>query len=317
MVQVSGTSPNATFSIPQVSAAGDTIFNGKQWQEVTDTLKQFGITIQYFEVLANSQPTDSDWKNDLTQVTKYDPNIGKIQIRFKFNNGEAKNIKFKTSSSQIYPGNNTTATSSFQLSLNIRLIIKVSENIVTEFIKKPDVIKGNTKYLKIKADAEKEMIDQIKQENEAINAAFNNANLIVKYKLDQSPDDWKIREDFINALEANKTDQKSNKVLFKFDVVNNQEFEVNGAEKTLFDPTTVTDHDQWKVKIFINDGTWEKDASTVSVTGKTSGITWDWKNLKVTEDGINKVGTNQLQVEFSAKDGANYDDGAATEDPKI
>ena len=158
------------------------------------------------------------------------------------------------------------------------------------------------------------MIDQIKQENEAINAAFNNANLIVKYKLDQSPDDWKTREDFINALEANKTDQKSNKVLFKFDVVNNQEFEVDGAEKTLFDPTTVTDHDQWKVKIFINDGTWEKDASTVSVTGKTSGITWDWKNLKVKENN-GKVGTDQLQVEFSAKDGASYDDGAATEDP--
>ena len=41
----------------------------------------------------------------------------------------------------------------------------------------------------------------------------------------------------------------------------------------MFDPTQ-TNPEQWKVKIFINNGTWEKDAKSVAVTGKTSNLIW-------------------------------------------
>ena len=314
LVRVTGTPQNAIFEIPPVKTSGD-IFNEKSWNEVTSALLSFGITTQYREILNNNQPVENDWK-DLSQVTRYDANIGKIGIRFKFDKTKSKNIKLKTDNSTTYDGKTTNATPEFKVSLSVRLILNINSTFVNEFIKAPNVISGNTKYLTIDSTKEQVMINGIKNENEAVNNEFINAGLKVKYKL-ESQSEWKERDAFIQALANTQTDQKSNKVLFKFEVTDTTNFDVNdSAEKVLFDPASENDHDKWKVKIFINNGTWENDASNVVVSGTTSGLIWKWKNLQVSETN-NKVGNDKLEVQFSAKENPNYDDNDVEENGNI
>ena len=316
LVKVLAQGNDYIFQIPDLSLSNDPKFNNKRWEEIVNFFKEFGISIQYREVLSSIPDPDQGWKDNLTELKKYDPNIGKIQIRFKFDREKSKNIKLKTSDSRTYDGRVDEKTGAFSLSLDIKLILNIKEEIVkNNFIDKEDVISGNTKYLLINQTYEKEMIKKLIQDNVTNNPEFSKANLIVKYKLDQSQDDWKTREEFINLLKSSSTDQTSNKVLFKFDVTNSDNFSVDNSQRVLFNPEQINPAD-WKVKIFINDGTWEEDVKTVTVTGRTSGLIWNWNNLKskVTDDTVtNKVGNNQLQVEFSAKTGANYDDPEATD----
>ena len=315
LVKVEGDSPNAIFKIPPVSASTDDTFNTKEWSVVESTLKIFGISVQYREILNNNQPAETDWKNNLSEVKQYDQNIGKIGIRFKFYKKKSKNIKLKTQTTpdKIFNGKTTDATDPFELSLDIKLNFKIDQSIVdSKFIQKDNVISGNTKFLRISETDEKAMITELTNANAANNQEFNRAGLVVKYKLDKQAD-WRSREEFINYLKGINTDQQTNKILFKFEVTNTDDFTVEAKEQTLFDPAK-SSPDQWKVKIFINNGTWESDAKKVSVTGTTSGLTWNWNGLTVSDQADGKVGNNdKLQVEFSAKENASYDDGPATD----
>ena len=315
LVTVEGDAQSAKFSIPQITAPSDDTFNQKVWAEVEKVLLLFGITTQYREILdATGTPAETDWKNNLTEIKKYDENIGKIGIRFKFDNQKSKNIKLKTGTNagETYDGKTTNATPEFKLSLNVKLTLKITKTFVDAFINAKDVIGGNTKYLTIDDGQESAMLQKIKSENEAVNNEFAKAGLTVKYKLD-SQSSWKSRQEFINDLQSTDTDQQSNKVLFKFEVTDNQNFIVDGSDRTLFDPQTQPDHDQWKVKFFINDSNWEDNASKIVVTGTTSGLKWTWTPLGVSDEVDNKVGNTKIQVEFSAKDTASYDDGDATD----
>ena len=316
LVKVQGDSPNAILTIPEVNVPTDDIFNTKQWSVVESVLKGFGITIQYREILNNNQPTETDWKNSLTDVKKYDQNIGKIGTRFKFDKTKSKNIKFKTgqTANEIFNGKTTDATNPFELSLDIKLNFKIDQTIVeNKFINKPNVISGNTKFLDISSAHEQDMITELTNTNAANNEAFKNAGLVVKYKL-ATQADWKSRDQFIADLKSVNTDQQTNKVVFKFEVTNQNDFIVEAKEWTLFDPAS-SNLEQWKVKIFINDGTWENDAKKVNVTGTTSVLTWNWNGLAVTDQAGGKVGNNdKLQVEFSAQENATYDDAPATDD---
>ena len=317
LVKVNGTTPAATLSIPNVDAADDLTFNQKEWSKVSETLKTFGITAQYRKMLSATLPNDdTNWEDDLTRVKEYDENIGKIQIRFKFDNTKAENIKFKTSDKKIYIGKTDPKTDPFELSLDIKLTVDIDNNIVNNtFLSKADVIGGNTKYLDIKKSYEDDMIEKLVQDNVTNNEAFNNAGLNVKYKLAHQ-NDWKSRQEFIDLLRTDSRDQSSNKVVFKFEVTNQTDFQVNDQEWTLFDPTTIANPNDWKVKLFINNANWESAASGVSVTGKTSALNWNWNGLKIQEQN-GKVGTAGLQVEFSAKNNAGYDDPAAVENGNL
>ena len=315
LVEVKGNAQSATFTIPEVNAPSDDTFNQKAWAEVEKVLLLFGITTQYREILdATGTPAETDWKNNLTDIKKYDENIGKIGIRFKFDNQKSKNIKLKTGTNagETYDGKTTNATLEFKLSLNVKLTLNINKAFVDAFINAKDVIGGNTKYLTIDDGQESAMLQKIKSENEAVNNEFAKAGLTVKYKLD-SQSSWKSRQEFINDLQSTDTDQQSNKVLFKFEVTDNQNFIVDGSDRTLFDPQTQPDHDQWKVKFFINDSNWEDNASKIVVTGTTSGLKWTWTPLGVSDEADNKVGNNKIQVEFSAKDTASYDDADASD----
>ena len=313
LVEVQGDSQSAIFKIPNVNVRDDDTFNEKEWSKVEQTLKGFGITIQYREILDANSPSESDWKDNLNQVKKYDENIGKIGLRFKFDKQKSINIKLKVGSNQndIYNGKNQDATGQFELSLKVRLTLKINENIVNvNFVEKEDSIKGNTKFLTISDKNEELMIKELIKDNAAINAAFNSANLIVKYKLEKQSE-WKNRQQFIDSLSSSNNDQSTNTVLFKFEILNDNDFTVEDKEWTLFDPTQ-TNPEQWKVKIFINNGTWEKDAKSVAVTGKTSNLIWKWNDLNVSEQGT-KVGNEKLQVEFTAKSNPGYDDNDVEE----
>ena len=315
LVEVKGNAQSATFTIPEVNAPSDDTFNQKAWAEVEKVLLLFGITTQYREILdATGTPAETNWKNNLTDIKKYDENIGKIGIRFKFDNQKSKNIKLKTGTNagETYDGKTTNATLEFKLSLNVKLTLNINKAFVDAFINAKDVIGGNTKYLTIDDGQESAMLQKIKSENEAVNNEFAKAGLTVKYKLD-SQSSWKSRQEFINDLQSTDTDQQSNKVLFKFEVTDNQNFIVDGSDRTLFDPQTQPDHDQWKVKFFINDSNWEDNASKIVVTGTTSGLKWTWTPLGVSDEADNKVGNNKIQVEFSAKDTASYDDADASD----
>ena len=313
LVEVEGNSQSAIFKIPNVNVRDDDTFHEKEWSKVEQTLKGFGITTQYREILNSNSPSESDWKDNLNQVKKYDENIGKIGLRFKFDKQKSVNIKLKTGPNQnnIYNGKNQDVTDQFELSLKVRLTLKIDQNIVNaNFVKKDDSIKGNTKFLTINDKNEQAMIKALIKDNADINEAFSGANLIVKYKLDKQSE-WKNRQQFIDSLLATNKDQPTNTVLFKFEILNDNDFTVEDKEWTLFDPGQ-TDPEQWKVKIFINNGTWEEDAKSVSVTGKTSSLIWKWNNLNVNDQGA-KVGNEKLQVEFTAKPNPTYDDNDVEE----
>ena len=311
LVDVTETATAITFTIPTVSIKDDPIFNTKDWTSVESALKLFGINPQYREILDANNPTEDQWKNNLNEIKKYDQNIGQIGIRFKFDKLKAKNIKFKTGTNpnDIYDGKTTDATPEFKLNLNIKLTLKINQNFLTEFINGKDVIKGNTKYLTINATQEQAMIKKIKDENAQVNSEFSKADLIVKYKLEtQAENKWNTLNEFVNDLQSTNADQQSNQVMFKFEVNNKDDFAVENSAKTLFDPTSEANHDNWKVKIFINNGTWEDNASKVAVTGINSALKWEWKQLQVKDETNNKVGNDKLQVEFSAKTSPNYGD---------
>ena len=316
LVNVKGDPQAATFTIPNVSSTSDDVFNGLEWTKTQQTLALFGITIQYREILTTNAPVENEWKNDLTEIKKYDQNIGKIGIRFKFDKKKSINIKLKTGTNpdQIYDGKIENSTPQFELSLNIKLTLKIDPNIVnTNFVNQQDVISGNTKFLTINKNHETKMIKAIKDQNAAINNEFNNANLIVKYKLDfQSDDKWNTLTEFTKDLETISTDQQSNKVLFKFEVTNIDAFTVDNSERTLFDPTQ-TNPEQWKVKLFINNSNWETNAAKVIVTGTTSGLKWNWNGLGVNETN-NKVGNTKLHIEFTGKPNPNYDETDVEDD---
>ena len=317
LIYIEGNANNITkLEIPNVKAPGDSFFNNKQWVQVVNALQDMGITTEYREMLdANLPDNDNGWSDKLSAIKKYNENIGKIQIRFKFNAVQAKNIKFKTSSTVINDGATTAATNAFSVNLNIRLTIQIDSAILSQFINQSDVISGNTKYLRINETHERTMINAIKTANQNNNSAFIDAQLIVKYKLANQPEEnWDKLNDFVSALRIANIDQTSNKVLFRFEVENPNDFQVETTAKTLFNPQNEPDRNNWKVKFYINNSTWEGDADTVEVTGKTSQLKWIWNNLQV-QDNNNQVGTDGLQVEFTTKADATYDDPIGTNNP--
>ena len=211
LVDVTAQGNEYNFQIPSINVSNDPKFNNKSWQEIINFFKQFGISIQYREVLSTSLGPEDGWRDNLTELKQYDPNIGKVQIRFKFDQQKSKNIKLKISDKKTYHGKTEEKTEAFSLSLNIRLILNINKGIVdVTFINKQDVISGNTKYLSINEADETTMIQELINDNITNNPAFKDAALFVKYKLDGSKDDWKTRQEFIDALKAKNDDQTSN-----------------------------------------------------------------------------------------------------------
>ena len=309
-------------NIPNTNIADDVTFNNKSWTNIESVLKSFGIIIQYRPLLKSNQNNpDQDWVDNLSDVNQYDETIGKFQIRFKFDNQKASNIKLKLESNLTIDGTSNTPSKAFDVQLKITLKVKINNDFVFQgFISKPNVISGDTKILKIDQNLENSMVQNIKNENANNNIAFNNLNLEVRYQLGdaQVGGKWLTRNEFIESLASANNDQSTNKVVFKFTINQDQinDFSVDENFYTLSDYKGPNDPDL-KIKYFINKDNWENNADNVTVQGTNSNLVWNFEQafgnnkVEIKNDGTvylkNSVG-NAMQLQFSAKTNPSYQD---------
>ena len=307
-----------------ISAAGDAIFNGKSWNKVNQIFNLFGITIQYRSLTqANKNNPEQDWSDNSDDVNYYDEQIGQFQIRFKFDNNKAKNLKLKLKSNLTVSGTQTNPTDAFTGNLKIKLAVRINQNFINAFNSNsnPAVISGNTKKLLISQTLEEKLINDIKNENLQNNPVFAKLNLEVRYQLGpwQNGDSGRTREEFQNHLASHDNiDQTTNQVSYKLAIPTNQEteFSINSGEYVLHNkeiPGNTT-----RIKYFVNKRNWENNAERIRVTGTNNHLNWDFnafKNPPTTdvkeENGSvylrNEAG-NALQLQFTTKTNASYTD---------
>ena len=318
----------SALNIPKINAVNDSIFHDRSWQTFEEALKLFGVGIEYRPLLSSNQNNESGWGNDQSAVNEYDTAIGKFQIRFKFNPPTSQNILLKISDQQSpILGNQNISTSSFDVLLAIRLNFTIQQNLIDTFLATTDLVSGDTKRITINQTAENDLIDAIKSENAKINPLFQNAPLVLQYYLgDQasgSDDQWRTLSDFQSYLAQQNTDQITNKIWFRFNIAQNgqSQFSVNLQPRVLHEKETPNAN--IKVKYFINKGNWESQAAKLVISGTNTNLKWNFAqifNNNVFEDAqTGKVflttGAGQaLQVQFTTKTNANYNDTDVSDD---
>ena len=321
--------PNEANSIqslkfPQISVTNDQYFNGKTWEQLEQALNNFGITIQYRSLTnANQNKPDQNWTDGQTNINDYDSAIGKLQIRFKFNSLKAKNIKLQLLNNNVINGTSNKPTDVFDVLLKIKLTIKINETYVFKFIGKPDVISGNTKFLKIDKVAQEAMIKEIINENTNNNQEFASAKLIVQYQIGdaQVGAQWRELDDFLNYLAQQKTDQTTNKIVFRFAISQDQvdDFEVKDDNYPLSDHQAPAANP--KIEYYINALTenninLEALADQVNLTGTNLQLNWNWPaDLHVNNQSslIESAPGVGLHVQYTLKPGATYDEETGTD----
>ena len=330
-----GTSSNSIKALrfPNYTNAADAIFNNVEWNKIELALSQFGINIEW----RVKNKTDSGDFVPLANLSgqQYDPQIGRIQFKIRFDNNKAQNMLLKVDQNQPQPG--TTTNQIYDVKLNVKLALIIDKNLVnTAFINASNVISGDTKNINIDSNLETKLIEEIKKWNTTQSGAqeFNKAPLIIEYHLGESNDSnisWKRLNQFKTDLSTQDKDQKSNKVIFRFRIdltqQGAQDFSVDQSEIfTLHDPANKNPVD-WKVKFYINSGTWETKAGAIAISGKTSNIRWNYDALATGSNliqeqanGGNKIfvkinNQKALQVQFSTKPNISYNDQQVSDNP--
>ena len=318
-VQPDGNKPNsiANLVFKPIDANADLHFNQKSWEQFKNTLSHFGIQTQFRSLTAtNINQPDIDWVNDQALIKTYDPTIGKIQVRFKFDNSKTSNIQIKLSASEIVLGTNNQPTKAFDVKLGIKLAVQIDQQIVQNFINNQDTFSGNTKNLTISETNENQMIEDIKAANVLNNPEFARMQLLVEYQMGngQANDQWRNRTDFIQYLSDQTTDQTTNKIVFRFAIATNQDadFSVNQNINILHEHEAP--NAGIKIPYFINKNQWESQAGNVAISGNNQNIIWNWKGLTVDSANLVTVPAGSgLKVQFSTKANVNYTDAEATD----
>ena len=316
-----GSQPNSIskIKIPNVNAPG-TPFDNKSWEQVENSLNNFGITIQYRPDRGNNN--SEPWK-PLDQINSYDPNSGLIQFKFLFNNAKAKNIKLKLTNTIIHDGSAINESAIYEFKLKVKLTLIIDQLKINEFIQNSD-IKGNTKFISINETAAQKLINDIKSFNEQNNSEFAKADLKLEYYLGSENDSniiWKEWASFKKDLEISNLDQRSNRVIFRLAINSNQndQFAVSNTTYVLHnDRQSIAN---WKVKFYINKANWENNAKNITISGTSSNVFWNYNafgSANVVEDiqtdGSKKVflknatGQKAFQIQFSTKKGIQYND---------
>ena len=318
-IEEDNNTPNSIkkIKIPNTGDLSDDYFNNRDWSNIENALASFGIEIEYKADGINN----ATW-GPLSSVKTYNPANGQILFRFKFKNNQYTNVKLKINSEQL-DGNNPTATSSeYKFKLDVKLTIFVDQNKIDTFIKTAG-IKGDTKRIQINPEAEKQLIENIKQENAAINPEFSAVNLKVQYYLGNETDSgiqWKEWNQFKTDLNNQTSDQRSNRVIFRLtiDESQNGKFSVSDAPHVLHD--NKVSPEKWTVKYFVNKANLENNAGNIKVKGTSSDVIWNYDvfgktNIdKEPQQGGNKIfiknsfGQRMLQVLFSTKPTITYND---------
>ena len=315
-------------NIPKINAVNDSIFHDRNWQNFEEALKIFGIDIEYRSLLSSNQNNQNGWGINQSVVDQYDPAIGKFQIRFKFNPPVSKNILLKISDQQgPILGDQAISTSAFDVLLAIRLNFTIEQNLVDIFLATTDLIHGNTKNLTINSTAESNLINVIKAENAKINPLFKKGPLIVQYYLGNQPsgdaDQWRTLNDFQSYLNQQNTDQITNKIWFRFNIAQNgqNQFTVDLQPRVLHEKEIPGPN--IKIQYFINKSNWESQADKLIISGTNTNLKWNFAqifaNNFVEDAATGKVfltsGAGQaLQVQFTAKAKANYNDTDVSDD---
>ena len=307
-----------SLTFPEISASTDEYFNTKSWIEFEQALNNFGVIIQYRSLTnANKNDPNRDWKDGQANINDYDPAIGKIQIRFRFDQNKAKNIKLKLLNNDVISGITNQPTNPFEVQLKIKLMVKINRNFVFKFIGNENAISGNTKFLNIDQAIQEQMVKEIKNENIANNQEFTRLNLLVQYQIGEAQvgGDWRDRESFIKYLENQPTDQTTNKIVFRFAISQEQDndFEVAG------DNYTLSDYQQpgpnIKIKYYINEANLENAADQVNLSGTNIKLNWNWPSgLDVNNQTslIQSAPGIGLQVQYTLKSGATYEEATST-----
>ena len=291
---------------------------GLTFEQIEQVLQKHNISIEW-RVVKFNQGADEDWGSKM-QLTSYDPNNPKIQIRFKADSSKASNLVLSINGNQDFVGNQNTASSAITLILKVAAQIKIDPQLIEKFVNNPRRVAGDTKNLILDIQAEADLIKEIKNKNEASspNLGFADAPLIIEYKLGDAGDAWLKSDSFIDSLLKNNQDQKTNKILFRFNLENQDsndpDFSISTKSYTLSEHQEPNAEDL-RIKYYINDGEWEQQASNVTVSGTSNNLHWNWNALGASiQERNDQVFAGQgLRIEFSAKENANYYDQAAND----
>ena len=304
-----------------VDAPGDPYFHKKTWEQVKTALNSFGIKLQFRSLTkANETQPETGWVDNQSGLNSYDPAFGKIQIRFKFENAKASNIKIKLSDNSTVAGTQTTPTQAFDVKLKIRLVFQVDPQLISQFITTRNVIRGNTKFLEIDEAAEKTLIQNIINANALNNPEFARANLSIGYQLGDGKAGvpWKNRSTFLADLAGNDVDQETNKVVFRFVIDPAQDAEFAITDNTNILHNKETPAAGIRIPYYINTGQWEANAAKLRVVGTSSNLIWNFADAfgaaTVVENNgnvyLNNVLGRAIQVFFTTNAQADYDNPA-------
>ena len=314
--------------IPNVNSdPQDLYFNGKTWNQVQQALKEFGIIIQYRALKAsNENQAEADWVENLQQINFYDPNYGKLQIRFKLDGIKSKNILFKLDINTTISGATDTKTEAFNLLLDVPLKLVIPQNLLKTFLAQKH-ISGNTKFLEINEEKEINFINEIIKFNKTNNSAFDEAadRLKIQYTLGngQNNPQWFERSSFINDLQNKQNDLTSNQISLKFVIKNNDQD--NTETKFDVEPTIteVVAHQIAKdaqVKIYAHEKGLEAAAEKIKITGTNNNFTYTYPDELRPNSNSDITGRVGLKLQYSTKlniENAPYDSKTIDQDSAI
>ena len=329
-----GTSPNtiSQITIGNVTAAGSK-FDGQNWNQIVSILANLQVKVQYQEMVNNQQTADpNNWVDDLNLIKQFDKR-GQFLIRFILEANTAENIYVKLFNDQIQ---GTTAaqlvsqpakmySEAIVLNLQTPLTIELNENSINNFINYADVIGGNTHDLVINESAESGLIADILAQNHSSNPNANphylKAPLKIEYAIGLAPtqNDWYTRDQFIQKLSLQTTDQNSNQIQFRFVVVdqdpNHPDFNVTDKPYVLNQHSPINQSTATtKIKYFIHKANWELNANRIAISGSNNAIQWDFTTAfgqavsDLKQVTLQTAGANPLVLQFTTNRNATYAD---------
>ena len=309
----------ASFTPPAMSGnVGSGFLAGKSFDEITTVLAKFGITVEY-------QKNDtSQWTSNKQEITSYNPNTREIKIRFKVDSISNPNINVVAS----IDGTNTFSPTSSEISLklNVPILIELQDGVKNNFIKKTNMISGNTWNISININQQQTIINDIK--NDGINGA--NATdkpiwqtldqyLEVQYALSNAePTDattFYNRQELIDNLKAQRETNYNNTIWARLHIKTVVGEDVkfiltnNAARPFKMNNNDVAPGNN-KILIYVQAAKYEEALNQISAIGSTGNLQLTYPPL--IQDVINKVSTSAgIKVQYSLKQDITYSDNSS------
>ena len=283
------------------ATAGNNQLANLSWTKIKAILNGIGIKLQARPVL-DAANINGNWV-EIEQVDRYNPNINQIQIQFVLDPTKASNFKATViNAGDLNANQNTVGPMSLNLKAPLKLIVESAD---IDSYRQADAISGNTKFIKIDSNKESAFINAIIDKNIKNNKAFEKLrnHLKIEYHLGAANDqsDWYERQGFIEFLKQQNSDQITNAISIRFktdqQVIENQEFQVDGFNSTLINATVGSK--QSKIKIYINENGMEAKLDAIRISGTNDNFQWTFPtDLKPLDDGT-FANIKGLRIQYS------------------